>query len=137
LFFLVVGYFLTFFSFFHLTNFNRGSGCGREGAKERSVREQIGGYFCLVRGFLLREFFFGFGSSSEIRVFRFAIVRNSVPEKTERGARSPFIFGIRAWTKSRRGGGACRMCQHLIFNFVFDGVSVEADELLEGFFSFK
>jgi hypothetical protein len=86
-----------------------------------------------VRGFFLREFFFSwFGSSSEIRVFRFAIVRNSVPEKTEGGARSPFIFWIRAWTKSRRGGGACRMCQHLIFNFVVDGVSVEADDLLEG-----
>jgi len=91
-----------------------------------------------VRGFLLREFlFFWFGSSSEIRVFRFAIVRNSVPEKTEGGARSPFIFGIRGWTKSRRGGGACRMCQHLIFNFVVDGVSVKADDLLEGYFSFK
>lgn len=82
-------------------------------------------------------FFPWFGSSSEIRVFRFAIVRNSVPEKTEGGARSPFIFWIRAWTKSRRGGGACRMCPHLIFNFVVDGVSVEADDLLEGFFSFK
>jgi hypothetical protein len=85
-----------------------------------------------VRGFLLREFFFGFGNGSEIRVFRFAIVRNSVPEKTEGGARWPFIFWIRAWTKSRRRGGACRMCQPLIFNFVVDGVSVEADDLLEG-----
>jgi hypothetical protein len=64
-------------------------------------------------------------------------VRNSVPEKTEGGARWPFIFWIRAWTKSRRRGGACRMCQPLIFNFVVDGVSVEADDLLEGFFSFK
>jgi hypothetical protein len=71
--------------------------CAREGTKERSVREQIGCYFCLVRGFLLREFFFfWFGSSSEIRVFRFAIVRNSVPEKTEGGARSPLFLGFGA-----------------------------------------